>query len=88
MRALSIRQPWAELILQGHKTIEVRSQRTNIRERVYIYAGATGSKRRTKPGSQPTSASTWMLCPRRPGRYGRDRGLPPVGKARQTGSVL
>jgi hypothetical protein len=39
MRALSIRQPWAELILLGHKTIEVRSKRTNIRERVYIYAG-------------------------------------------------
>lgn len=39
MRALSIRQPWAELILLGHKTIEVRSRRTNIRERVHIYAG-------------------------------------------------
>jgi hypothetical protein len=39
VRALSIRQPWAELILLGHKTIEVRSQRTNIRERAYIYAG-------------------------------------------------
>jgi len=39
MRALSIRQPWAELIILGHKTIEVRSQRTNIRERVHIYAG-------------------------------------------------
>jgi hypothetical protein len=42
MRALSIRQPWAELILLGHKTIEVRSLRTNIRERVYIYAGQNG----------------------------------------------
>jgi hypothetical protein len=39
MRALSIRQPWAELILLGHKTIEVRSRRTNLRERVFIYAG-------------------------------------------------
>ena len=38
MRALSIRQPWAELILLGHKTIEVRSKRTNLRERVFIYA--------------------------------------------------
>jgi hypothetical protein len=38
MRALSIRQPWAELILLGHKTIEVRSRRTNLRERVFIYA--------------------------------------------------
>jgi hypothetical protein len=27
------------LILLGHKTIEVRSQRTNIRESVYVYAG-------------------------------------------------
>ena len=39
MRALSVRQPWAELILRGHKIIEVRSRRTNLRERVYIYAG-------------------------------------------------
>jgi hypothetical protein len=39
MRALSIRQPWAELILLGHKTIEVRSRRTHLRERVFIYAG-------------------------------------------------
>jgi hypothetical protein len=39
MRGLSVRQPWAELILLGHKTIEVRSRRTNLRERVYIYAG-------------------------------------------------
>ena len=38
MRALSVRQPWAELILLGHKTIEVRSRRTNLRERVFIYA--------------------------------------------------
>ena len=30
MRALSIRQPYAELILQGIKTIEYRSQRTRI----------------------------------------------------------
>ena len=39
MRALSVRQPWAELILLGHKTIEVRSRRAHLRERVHIYAG-------------------------------------------------
>ena len=38
LRALSIRQPWAELILRGEKTVEYRSQPTNIRGRVYIYA--------------------------------------------------
>jgi hypothetical protein len=40
-RALSVRQPWAELILQGVKRLEYRPKRTNIRERVYIYASLT-----------------------------------------------
>ena len=39
MRALSLRQPWAELVLQGQKTIEVRSTSTRIRGRVWIYTG-------------------------------------------------
>jgi len=39
MRALSIRQPYAELILRGIKTVEFRSRSTNIiGERFYIYA--------------------------------------------------
>lgn len=38
LKALSIRQPWAELILRGEKTVEYRSQPTKIRGRVYIYA--------------------------------------------------
>ncbi len=39
MRALSIRQPYAELILRGIKKMEYRSRRTRIiGERFYIYA--------------------------------------------------
>ncbi len=39
MRALSIRQPYAELILRGIKRIEYRSRPTRIiGERFYIYA--------------------------------------------------
>jgi hypothetical protein len=39
MRALSIRQPFAELILRGIKTVELRSRATSIvGERFYIYA--------------------------------------------------
>src|ERR1043165_6797946 len=39
MRALSIRQPYAELILRGIKTVELRSRATSIvGERFYIYA--------------------------------------------------
>ena len=39
MRALSIRQPHAEAVMRGIKTIESRSRLTNIRERFYVYAG-------------------------------------------------
>jgi hypothetical protein len=40
MRALSIRQPWAELILRGVKAVEARPMRTHKKgERVFIYAG-------------------------------------------------
>ena len=39
MRALSIRQPYAEMILRGEKTIEYRSRPTKIiGQRFYIYA--------------------------------------------------
>jgi len=37
--ALSIRQPWTELILQGHKTIEVRGWLTQYRGELYLHAG-------------------------------------------------
>ncbi|MGA2765912.1 MAG: ASCH domain-containing protein [Spirochaetia bacterium] len=37
-RAISIRQPYAEQILQGKKRFEYRSRPTTIRERVFIYA--------------------------------------------------
>ena len=38
MLALSVRQPFAEQIVRGTKTIEYRKTATRIRERVYIYA--------------------------------------------------
>jgi hypothetical protein len=37
--AISIRQPWAELISRGVKVREFRSVPTHIRGRVYVYAG-------------------------------------------------
>ncbi|MBW3543095.1 MAG: ASCH domain-containing protein [Planctomycetes bacterium] len=36
--ALGVRQPWAELIVRGTKTIEIRSQDTNVRGPIYVYA--------------------------------------------------
>ncbi|MFP3564750.1 ASCH domain-containing protein [Paraburkholderia sp. SIMBA_030] len=39
MKALSIRQPWAWLIANGHKDIENRTWSTRFRGRVLIHAG-------------------------------------------------
>jgi hypothetical protein len=36
--ALSVRQPWAELIVTGRKTIEVRSWATEYRGRIWLHA--------------------------------------------------
>ncbi len=41
IRALSVRQPWAELIMLGDKEIEYRNYPTDVRGVVYIYASAT-----------------------------------------------
>lgn len=41
MRALSIRQPWAWLIVAGHKDIENRDWATTFRGPVLIHAGKT-----------------------------------------------
>ena len=38
LRALSIREPHAEAILRGVKTIEFRTRPTSIRDRICIYA--------------------------------------------------
>lgn len=35
--ALGIQQPWAELILRGIKTLEIRSLNTQVRGRIYLY---------------------------------------------------
>lgn len=39
MKALSVRQPWAYLIVHGFKDVENRNWRTAFRGRVYIHAG-------------------------------------------------
>jgi hypothetical protein len=51
--ALGIQQPWGELILRGVKTIEVRSQPTQIRGKIYLYASQRGS---TLPAASAAAA--------------------------------
>ncbi len=42
--ALGVKQPWAELILRGIKTLEIRSQPTTIRDRIYLYASKKNAR--------------------------------------------
>jgi len=43
--ALSIKQPWAALLIAGKKTIEIRSWPTTVRGLVLIHAGKTPDRR-------------------------------------------
>ncbi|HUZ20619.1 MAG TPA: ASCH domain-containing protein [Acidimicrobiales bacterium] len=40
MKALTVRQPWASLIVAGGKSVENRTWQTNYRGRLIIHAGA------------------------------------------------
>ena len=39
MKALTIKQPWAELIIEGYKKYEFRSWKTKYRGKILIHAG-------------------------------------------------
>ncbi len=56
-RAISIRQPYVELILKGSKRYEYRSTPTHVLERVYLYAAK-------KPADDITA---WRKVGREPG---------------------
>lgn len=45
MKVLTIKQPWASLIIEGHKKFEFRSWQTKYRGRLYIHAGKTIEKK-------------------------------------------
>ncbi len=48
--ALGIQQPWAELILRGVKTVEIRSSDTRVRGPIYLYASR-------RPSARPDAAA-------------------------------
>jgi ASCH domain len=79
MRALSIRQPYAEQILRGTKRFEYRSRPTTIRDRAYIYASRKSGpaqefdRMRMKPGDLVTGVLVGTVeiidCSGKPGDY-------------------
>jgi hypothetical protein len=67
LRALSVRQPFAEMILAGTKKVEYRTVPTRIRERVYIYASRkpgplkAWKKAGCEPGDLPMGVLVGMI---------------------------
>ena len=48
MKALTIKQPWATLIIEGYKKYEFRSWKTNYRGKILIHAGLSLEKNNSK----------------------------------------
>ena len=44
MKVLTIKEPWASLIINGYKEFEFRSFKTNYRGKILIHAGLTLEK--------------------------------------------
>ena len=44
MKALTIKQPWAQLIVEGYKKFEFRSWKTKYRGKILIHAGMSLEK--------------------------------------------
>ena len=48
MKALTIKEPWATLIIDGYKEYEFRSWKTNYRGKILIHAGKSLERGRAK----------------------------------------
>lgn len=53
MKALSVKQPWADLIASGDKTIETRSRPTSHRGPLLIVSSKTVDRQALRPGEKP-----------------------------------
>jgi hypothetical protein len=74
--ALSIRQPWATLLVCGLKSIEIRAWSTERRGRILIHASKT-------PDSRPVG---WRLLPAKFGPIAKLRGGL-IGSGKLTGCI-
>ena len=62
IRGLTVRQPWASLIADGLKTIEVRTHRVGYRGLLIIHAGKTAGGVRVRPAHQQGIGRHFRRC--------------------------
>lgn len=65
MKALTIKQPWAELIINGLKDVENRSRLTHFRGRFAVHAGLRRAD---------FEDLAWMRCPKGSGSRSNEHG--------------
>ena len=58
MKALTIKEPWATLIIDGYKKYEFRSWKTNYRGKILIHAGMSEEKDMLNKGNIPNFNKT------------------------------
>ena len=59
---LSLKQPWAELVVSGKKMIELRSWNTNYRGEFYIHASKNTNKKKCRElGLNPADLVTGAI---------------------------
>ncbi len=61
MKALAVRQPWATLIAEGSKTIEMRSWKTKYRGQLLICASSKPDIRLDPPDKYPLSSAVCVV---------------------------
>jgi len=79
MKALSIRQPWAWLIVNGHKDIENRSWKTNHRGPILVHASKGMSRAEYDSAKQTVALASAM--------NGESIALPPYEQLERGGIV-
>lgn len=84
MRALSILQPWAWLIVQGHKDIENRTWYSGYTGPFLVHAGKTYSRRCHDEHTESFANDFGIVLP----RYEDMRRGGVVGKATMAGCVM
>ena len=62
MRTLAVRQPWATLIAEGTKSIEVRNWKTDYRGEILIVASGRPMKIENVDGQMETLPSQVFVC--------------------------
>ncbi len=48
MKALSLKQPWEELVIQGRKTIEIRKWNTKFKGKFFVHASGNIYEKKMK----------------------------------------